>query len=93
MQAPKGRASVVCARGRTKKEVWAERIMMDKTKDTHKIQKECERKREEYEIASVNLENPNFRPTNVRGVRGIYRGNSQSTLTGRKRVHPGLRVR
>ena len=53
MQAPKGRASVVCARGRTKKEVWAERIMMDKTKDTHKIQKECERKRDEYEIASV----------------------------------------
>ena len=53
MQAPKGRASVVCAQGRTKKEVWAERIMMDKSKDTHKIQKECERKREEYEIASV----------------------------------------
>ena len=55
MQAPKGRALVVCARGRTKKEVWAERIMMDKTKDTHKIQKECERKREEYKIASVQV--------------------------------------
>ena len=63
---------------------------MDKTKDTHKIQKECERKREEYEIASVNLENPNFRPTNVRGVRGIYRGNSQSTLTDVKGFTRGL---
>ena len=27
--------------------------MMDKTKDIHKIQRECERKSEEYEIASV----------------------------------------
>lgn len=32
----KEKASIVCAQGRTKKEVWAERIMIDKTKDIQK---------------------------------------------------------
>ena len=32
----KEKESFVCAQGRTKKEVWAERIMIDKTKDIQK---------------------------------------------------------
>ena len=41
MQAAEGQAWVVCTQGRTKKEVWAERVMIDRTKDS---QKDCESK-------------------------------------------------
>ena len=49
MQATEEKESAVCTQERTKKEVWAERMMIDKTKDIHK---ECEGKGEQQERAS-----------------------------------------